>query len=73
MGKILALILDNGHAIFDIRVICRYLGDLSCVELYPADRLWDVLTLEALADGIMEAAVLMAFSFSFDILFLFII
>ena len=61
LGKIPALILDNGQAIFDSRVICRYLDDLSCVGLYPAERLWDVLTLEALADGIMEAAVLMVY------------
>ena len=61
LGKIPALILDNDQAIFDSRVICRYLDDLSCVGLYPADRLWDVLTLEALADGIMEAAVLMVY------------
>lgn len=61
LGKIPALILDNGQAIFDSRVICRYLDDLSCLGLYPADRLWDVLTLEALADGIMESAVLMIY------------
>mgnify|MGYP001201993486 CR=1 FL=1 len=61
LGKIPALILDNGHAIFDSRVIFRYLDDLSCLELYPADRLWDVLTLEVLADGIMESAVLMVY------------
>ena len=61
LGKIPALILDNGQAIFDSRVICRYLDDLSCAGLYPEDRLWDVLTLEALADGIMESAVLMVY------------
>ena len=61
LGKIPALILDNGQAIFDSRVICRYLDDLSGVGLYPADRLWDVLTLEALADGMMESAVLMVY------------
>ena len=61
LGKIPALVLDNGQAIFDSRVICRYLDDISCLGLYPADRLWEVLTLEALADGIMESAVLMVY------------
>ena len=61
LGKIPALVLDNGQAIFDSRVICRYLDDLSSAGFYPVDRLWDVLTLEALADGIMESAVLMVY------------
>ena len=61
LGKIPALILDNGRALFDSRVICRYLDDLSGAGLYPDERLWDVLTLEALADGIMESAVLMVY------------
>ena len=42
-------------------MICRYLDDLSGAGLYPEDQLWDVLTLEALADGIMESAVLMVY------------
>ena len=61
LGKIPTLTLDNGQALFDSRVICRYLDDLSGAGLYPEDQLWDVLTLEALADGIMESAVLMVY------------
>jgi glutathione S-transferase len=61
LGKIPALILDNGKTLFDSRVICRYLDDLSGAGLYPQPNLWDVLTLEALADGIMESAVLMVY------------
>lgn len=61
LGKIPALVLDDGKSLFDSRVICRYLNDISGAGLYPAERLWDVLTLEALADGIMEAAVLMVY------------
>ena len=57
LGKIPALVRDGDSTIFDSRVICRYLDDLAGSNLYPADRLWDVLTLEALADGIMESAV----------------
>lgn len=61
LGKIPTLVLDNGQALYDSRVICRYLDDLAGGGLYPQDRLWQVLTLEALADGMMEAAVLMVY------------
>ena len=61
LGKIPALVLDDGKSLFDSRVICRYLNDISDAGLYPAERIWDVLTVEALADGIMEAAVLMVY------------
>ena len=62
LGKIPALELDDGRAIYDSRVICRYFDELSGSGLYPAgDRLWDVLTLEAAAHGIADAAVLMTY------------
>ena len=61
LGKIPALVLDDGKTLFDSHVICRYLDDLSGADLYPKATLWDVLTLEALADGIMESAVLMVY------------
>ena len=61
LGKIPALVLDNGRAIYDSRVITRYLDDRAQAGLYPADRLWDVLTVEATAEGILEAAVLMVY------------
>jgi len=64
LGKIHALVSDGDSTIFDSRVICRYLDDLAGSNLYPADRLWDVLTLEALADGIMESAVSMVYEVS---------
>ena len=62
LGKIPALVLDDGRTIFDSRVICRYLDDCASAGLYPpGDRLWDTLTLESLADGILDAAVLMVY------------
>lgn len=61
LGKIPALVLEDGRAIYDSRVITRYLDDRAGAGLYPADRVWDVLTLEATADGILEAAVLMVY------------
>lgn len=57
LGKIPALIRPDGPTMFDSNVICRYLDERSGAGLYPRSRLWEVLTLEALADGIMEAAV----------------
>lgn len=62
LGKIPALVPDDGPAIYDSRVICRYLDSVSGAGFYPAPpRLWDTLTLEATADGMLEAAVLMVY------------
>ncbi|MFN7595614.1 MAG: glutathione S-transferase [Cereibacter sp.] len=61
LGKIPALDRDDGPALYDSRVICRYLNDRAAAHLYPARHLWEVLTLEATADGIMDAAVLMVY------------
>ncbi|MBO9407155.1 glutathione S-transferase [Shimia sp. R9_1] len=58
LGKIPALVRPDGPAIYDSRVICRYLVARAGADLYPEERLWDVLTLEATADGILDAAVL---------------
>ena len=63
LGKIPALIPDDGGpAIYDSRVICRYLDHVSGAGLYPAGPdLWPVLTLEATADGMLEAALLIVY------------
>lgn len=61
IGKIPALIRDNAPAIYDSRVITRYLNDTHNGPFYPAARIWDTLTLEATADGIMECAVTMVY------------
>ena len=57
LGKIPVMILEDGKAIFDSRVITRYLDNFAGSNLYPQDKIYDILTLEALADGIMESAV----------------
>ncbi len=62
LGKIPALERPDGPALYDSRVICRYLDDRAGGQLYPeAPRLWDTLTLEATADGILDAAILMVY------------
>ncbi|MGV8952867.1 MAG: glutathione S-transferase family protein [Cypionkella sp.] len=61
LGKIPALDTPEG-VLYDSRVISRYLDDLTGKGLYPAaPKLWRTLTLEATADGILDAAVLMAY------------
>jgi len=61
IGKIPALIRADGPSIYDSRVITRFLDDLAGADLYPQSRIWEILTLEATADGIMDAAVSMAY------------
>ncbi len=62
LGKIPALECDDGQVIYDSRVISRYLDDLTGAGLYPAKpALWQLLTLEAMVDGMLDAAVLMAY------------
>ncbi len=61
IGKIPTLVRNDGPALFDSRVICRYLDAKKGSGLYPDSRLWEVLTLEALADGMLDAATLMVY------------
>ena len=85
LGKIPVLVREDGPALYDSRVICRYIdaqagtgggrsgtgggrsgtGGGRRGTLYPEARLWDVLTLEALGDGISDAAVLLAYQTRF--------
>ena len=61
LAKIPVLIREDGPAIYDSRVICRFLNDRALGPLYPTSRQWEVLTLEATGDAIMEAAVAMTY------------
>ena len=61
VGKIPALIRDDGPTLYDSRVITRFLDARANSGLYPEHQLWDTLTLEATAEGIMEAAVTMTY------------
>lgn len=58
--KIPALILDDGTTLYDSRVICEYLDILGGGRLFPAAGVerWNALRLQALCDGILDAAVL---------------
>lgn len=62
LGKIPALVCDDGQVIYDSRVICRYLNDLAGAAMYPAaPKLWQTLTLEATADGMLDAGILVLY------------
>ncbi len=61
LAKIPALIRPDGPAIYDSRVITRYLDTKMQAGLYPESRLWETLTLEATGDAIMDAGVLMVY------------
>ncbi len=60
LGQVPVLVLDDGEAVFDSRVICAYLDQLASEpQLLPAsgfDRT-RVMRMEALADGMTDAAV----------------
>jgi glutathione S-transferase len=63
LGKIPTLILEDGSALYDSRVIADYLDHLGGGKLIPADpeRRFDVLRLQALGDGINDAALLIRY------------
>jgi len=59
LGKVPALVVDEGLTLFDSAVICEYLCSRVGSPLLPRsgfDR-WRVLRLQALGDGILDAAV----------------
>jgi len=60
LGKIPALITDEGAVLIDSCVICEYLNTLGDGHLIPASGAarFSVLADQALADGILDAAVL---------------
>lgn len=57
--RVPALQLDTGRVLFDSPVICEYLDVTYGPRLLPAsgEERWEVLTLQALGDGLMDAAV----------------
>ena len=64
LGKIPALVLEDGGVVFDSPVICEYLDGLAAAPiLFPAAgrARFEVLTRGALADGMLEAGVLIVY------------
>ncbi len=61
LGKVPALMLDNGTVLFDSPVVCEYLDSRhKGTKLFPASgpRRFKALRLQALGDGILDAALL---------------
>lgn len=62
LGKVPALERPDGPTLYDSRVICQFLNAQAKAGLYPTGaRQWDTLTVEATADGILDAALLMVY------------
>ena len=60
LGKVPALITDGGEVLYDSPVICEYLDSLhDGAKLFPPSggARWTALRRQALADGILDAAV----------------
>jgi len=61
LAKVPTLVLDDGSALFDSPVVCEYLDSLHAGrKLFPpaGEARWTALKLQAVGDGILEAAVL---------------
>ena len=60
LGKVPTLLTDDGEALYDSRVICEYLDALAGGSLFPPSgpARWQALTLQALGDGMLDAALL---------------
>lgn len=64
LGKVPALITDDGLALFDSPVICEYIAvEYGGGSLLPSSGLarWSARRLEALADGLLDAALLVRY------------
>jgi glutathione S-transferase len=62
LAKVPALERSDGPTLYDSRVITAYLDARGGDKLYPVGtRRWDTLTLEATADGMLDAALLMVY------------
>ncbi len=60
--KIPALERDNGATLYDSRVICAFFDDRAQAGLYGSGgRRFEILTLEATADGILDAALALTY------------
>lgn len=61
LGKVPALVTDDGQALYDSPVICEYLDSLNPnAKFFPpsGDARWEALRLQAAGDGMLDAALL---------------
>lgn len=64
LGKVPALVLDDGSVLVDSPVICEYLDDLGNGKFFPKPSVWGntkgrwkALTLQAIGDGLNDAII----------------
>lgn len=67
LGKVPALIRDDGPALFQSNVVCEFLNAKGSGQLYPADgpSRWTAQRQLALADGILDASVTVRMELTF--------
>ncbi len=60
LGKVPTLLTSEGRALYDSRVICEYINELGSGNLFPKSGAlrWEAITLQALGDGLLDAALL---------------
>lgn len=63
LGQVPTLLLADGAALYDSRAICEYLDHEARAGLFPAPgpARWRALREQALADGLMNAAILLRY------------
>jgi len=63
LAKIPSLTLDDGSALYDSRVIAEYLDQIAGAKLFPppGPHRWTALRQQALADGLLDAAILIRY------------
>ncbi len=63
LAKIPSLTLDDGSVLYDSRVIAEYLDSLGGAKLFPppGPQRWTALRQQALADGLLDAAILIRY------------
>lgn len=61
LGKVPTLVRPGRPALYDSRVITRYFDARTGDNFYPAGAIWETLTLEATAEGIIDAALLLTY------------
>lgn len=63
LGQVPTLVLEDGSVLCDSRVICEYLDRLGDGRIFPREGFerWRALTWQSLADGVLDAAILMRY------------
>ncbi len=63
LGQAPTLLREDGRVLCDSRVVCEYLDSLAGGGLFPpaGDARWQALLLQSLADGLLDAGVLLRY------------